>query len=219
MAFVQGVANHINGTGNAAITALIAGAQTSGNTNLVFVSISASAVISSVTDTKGNSYKVLSSPGAEMIAVYAASNIAAAGAGTNTVTVNFSVNCDFPDVHVLEYSGIEASLPLDGVSAGSGTGTSISSGTFSTTRAYDTVAAFVTSPSAPTISAGTGFTMRVNESPGWAVASADMSTQVVGSYAGLFTFSSSLAWNCKAVGLKTTTRLIILDGTGVHSAQ
>ena len=69
--------------------------------------------------------------------IYYAQNIAAAAAGANTVTVTFNTTVKYPDVRIVEYSGISTSGPLDVAVGASGTGTSVSSGSVTTSNAND----------------------------------------------------------------------------------
>ena len=58
-------------------------------------------------------------------AIYYAKNIAA---GSNTVTVKFNQAAVFPDVRILEYSGLDTSDPLDVTAGAVGTGASRTAG-------------------------------------------------------------------------------------------
>ncbi|HME70548.1 MAG TPA: IPT/TIG domain-containing protein [Myxococcota bacterium] len=80
-------------------------AQTAGNLNVVVVGWSDStAVVSSVTDSQGNVYTPAVGPtvqpGVATQAIYYGKNIAAAAAGSNIVTVQFSVAAHFPDIRI-----------------------------------------------------------------------------------------------------------------------
>jgi hypothetical protein len=100
------------------------------------------AQVSSVKDTKGNVYKLAVGPtlvsGALSQSIYYAANIAAAAASGNTVTVTFSSAAAYPDVRILEYSGINPNNPVDTV-AGAAAAVSVvtSSGTVKTTNTMD----------------------------------------------------------------------------------
>jgi len=71
------------------------------------------ATVSTVTDSAHNTYQLAVGPtllrGALSQAIYYAKNIAAAGANANTVTLTFSVAAVYPDVRILEYSGLDTS--------------------------------------------------------------------------------------------------------------
>ena len=117
-------------------------AQSAGDLNVVAVGWNDStAVVHSVTDSKGNTYTLAVGPtiqtGLATQSIYYAKNIAAAAAGSNTVTVTFSTGATFPDVRILEYSGADRNNPVDVTAASSGRGTLSSSGTATTTNATD----------------------------------------------------------------------------------
>src|SRR5262249_39380056 len=127
----------------------------------------ASGTIVSVTDTSGNVYAV----GAPVVrnshesqAIYYARNIVSAGAQSNTVTVIFSASVAYPDIRVLEYSGIDRTNPLDGAASGSGTGSNSTSGSIVTTNAFDLLIG-ANDVSSLTSGAGAGYTTRVLTSP------------------------------------------------------
>ena len=137
-----------------------AAAQYAGDLSVVIVGwTGTTASVTSITDTKGNTYvpagSAVSISGTASQRIYYAANIAAAAAGANMVTVTFSATVQWPDVRIMEYTGVSTSNPFDvGVSA-SGTGTSISSGSATTTNANDVLVAsdyvqLVTNASDPT---------------------------------------------------------------------
>ena len=68
--------------------------------------------------------------------IYYAKNIAA---GSNTVTVAFSPAASYPDVRVLEYSGLDPTSPLDGKAGASGSGTAANSGNAATLSANELI--------------------------------------------------------------------------------
>ena len=89
-------------------------AQTAGNLNVVAVMWGdTTSTVSSVTDSKGNTYALAVGPtkGTGLSsAIYYAKNIAG---GSNTVTVKFNQTAAYPNVNVLEYSGLDTANPLD----------------------------------------------------------------------------------------------------------
>ena len=109
-------------------------AQTAGNLNVVAVMWGdTTSAVSSVTDSKGNAYALAVGPtkaSGLTSAIYYAKNIAA---GSNTVTVTFNQAAGFPNVNVLEYSGLDTTSPLDVTSTASGSGTTANSGSATTT--------------------------------------------------------------------------------------
>ncbi len=136
-------------------------AQTAGNTNIVVVGWNdTTRLVSTVTDSRGNAY---SQAGATTTgtglrqAIYYAKSVAA---GSNTVTVAFNGAAIYPDVRVLEYSGLDPSNPLDVTAAAVGTGTTSNSGTATTTSANELI--FGAGMTADGFNAaGSGFTNRL----------------------------------------------------------
>jgi hypothetical protein len=112
--------------------------QSAGNANIVAIGWNdTSAVITSVTDTAGNSYQpvvpIYRTNGLSQ-AIYYASMIQG---GSNAVTVVFNINAMFVDLRITEYSGLQATAAFDaGVSAG-GNGTSGDSGAVTVTGTND----------------------------------------------------------------------------------
>ncbi len=116
--------------------------QTLGDLNVVVIGWGdATATVSgNVTDSAGNTYTLaLATVGNGFSqSIYYAKNIKAAT--TNTVTVNFSQAAAFPDLRILEYSGVDTVNPLDGAAGASGaTGAGLDSGTITTTSAGDMI--------------------------------------------------------------------------------
>ena len=115
-------------------------AQTAGNLNIVVVGWNdTTSAVSSVTDSKGNTYLRAVGPTAGTAltqSIYFAKNIAA---GSNTVTVTFNKAANYPDVRALEYSGADIANPLDVTAAAVGTGLAASSGPASTTSLNEVI--------------------------------------------------------------------------------
>src|SRR5437879_1971909 len=107
MKFVQ--VNSAVPTSTATISATYNSAQTAGNMNVVAIGWDSSFItLKTLTDSKGNSYKLavsyVDSTGITQ-AIYYAPNIVAAAAGANRVTATLSASTDWPDLRILEYSG------------------------------------------------------------------------------------------------------------------
>src|SRR3984893_16729171 len=98
-------------------------AQSAGNLNIVAAGWGdKTSVVSRVTDSRGNTYSpagVMTTGSGLRQAIYYAKSIAG---GSNTVTVSFNRAAVYPDVRILEYSGLDPSNPLDVTAAGGGTG-------------------------------------------------------------------------------------------------
>jgi chitodextrinase len=121
-------------------------AQNAGDLNVVFIGWhTASAQITSVTDTKGNVYVPALGPTVSsdnrIQYIYYAKNIVAAAASGNTLTVTMTALVDNLDVRVAEYSGVDTTNPLDGVIGAVGDSTSMSTGSLTTTNANDVLVA------------------------------------------------------------------------------
>ncbi len=151
-------------TPQATVTVTFNSAQTLGDLNVVIVGWNDStATVSSVADTKGNTYALAAAPivqsGTASQAIYYAKNITSAAAGANTVTVTFNVAARFPDIRIAEYSGVDTVNPLD-VSAGAqGSTATSSSGSVTTTNANDLLIGANLVQSTST-AAGVGYTNR-----------------------------------------------------------
>src|SRR5262249_40725372 len=139
------------------------GAQTAGNLNVVVVGWKDNtAAVSSVTDTAGNTYIRAFGPtsgtGVSQ-SIYYAKNIGGKPAG-NKVTVTFSPAASFPDVRILEYSGIDPDNPVDASAGAFGKTITSNSGTAITTNARDLLFSANTVTTG-TASAGASFTSRM----------------------------------------------------------
>ena len=95
---------------------------------------------SSVTDSQGNVFtpvgNQLSSPGGALSQVYYAKNIKG---GADTVTVTLSANSSYIELYLTEYSGIDATNPIDAQAGASGSAGAVSSGNATTTAAGDII--------------------------------------------------------------------------------
>jgi len=206
-------------------------AQTAGNLNIVVAGWNDSAAtVSSVSDTKGNSYTLAVGPtiisGALSQAIYYAKNITGALAGANTVAVKFSVAAAYPDIRILEYSGLDPSNPLDVMAAASGSASPTDSGAVTTTSSNELlfganiVYTLTTGP-------GAGYTSRIITHPDGDIAE-DQVAAATGSYRATAPLSASGPWIMQLIALRgmlgtpdTTppTAPSNLAATGVSSGQ
>jgi Galactose oxidase-like, Early set domain/Glyoxal oxidase N-terminus len=147
---------------NSSVAVTYSSTQTAGNLNIVAVGWGdTTSSISSVTDSKGNTYTRAVGPTSTtrlQHAIYYAKNIA--GGSSNTVTVKFNQAAAYPDVRILEYSGLDTSSPLDVTAAATGNGTSASSGSATTTSANELIFGAGNSANNYT-AAGSGFANRI----------------------------------------------------------
>ena len=146
---------------NTSVAVAFSNPQTAGNLNVVAVGWGDNtSSISSVTDSKGNTYARAVGPTSDpdlQQSIYYAKNI---GAGSNTVTVKFNQAAAYPDVRILEYSGLDPTNPLDVTAGASGNGTSASSGSATTTSANELIFGAGNSQHHYT-AAGSGFASRI----------------------------------------------------------
>jgi hypothetical protein len=148
----------------------------------------ATAQVSSVKDKMGNTYTLAIGPtqvsgaistiGSVSQSIYYACNIIAGG--TNTVTVSFSPAAQYPDIRILEYSGIATANPLDVTSGSFGAGIVSTSDKVTTTNTVDLLVAGNTVQSL-TNGPGANFTQRILTSPDGNIAE-DWVVTNIGSY-------------------------------------
>ena len=150
---------HLNGSGgNMVVTMPLA--QKAGNTNLVFIAwgSAGSEFASAPTDTKGNIYSPVTSvsDGTNLMStqIWVCSSIAAATAGSNTITMVPTGSQYSPEMYVLEVADV--GLP-DSSASLAGTSATASSGSVATTKPNEFALAFCYSMAGAT-GPGTGWT-------------------------------------------------------------
>jgi unsaturated rhamnogalacturonyl hydrolase len=151
------------------VTVTFTHAQSVGDLNVVVVGWNdATAEVTSVSDSSENSYAVAVGPtvqtGTATQVIYYATNIGAAAAGSNTVTVKFNSAASYPDIRIAEYGGISPTNALDVFSAGQGSGSPSTSGSVTTTDASDLLVG-ANLVQHTTTGAGPSFTSRVITNP------------------------------------------------------
>jgi hypothetical protein len=179
-------------------------AQTAGNLNLVAVGWNdIQAAVASVSDTAGNVYARAVGPtvGSGLTqSIYYARNIVASSAGANRVTVAFSPAAQYPDVRILEYSGIDPANPVDNTAGAAGNSTTSNSGAAVTANPTDLLVGANT-VATTTSAAGTGFAGRVITNPDGDIAE-DRVVTVAGSYSASAPLSSAGAWVMQMVAFR-----------------
>jgi hypothetical protein len=187
--------NSVNSRSASTLTLTFSGAQTAGHLNIVFIGWNdETSYVTSMTDTSGNVYTFANQtidPTIGQQQVWFTKNIAAAGAGKNTVTVIFNDAVPFVDLRIVEYGGIDAALPLDVVAGSSGNAILSTSGSATTRNADDTLVAsnyvnhFSTGP-------GAGYTQRVIDGYGGIIE--DDNVTSAGSYSATAPTLTPASW-------------------------
>jgi hypothetical protein len=154
VAYAQG--NSVDSqTSQTTFTLSFLSAQNAGDLNVVVVGWGGTALVQSVTDTRGNTYVLAVGPtthtwppnqppgvlgGTQTQAIYYAKSIVSAAAAANSVTVTFNGATTSAGIKIAEYSGLSTTNPVD-VSVGHAGGvtqlTTVSSGTANTSNAHD----------------------------------------------------------------------------------
>jgi Chitobiase/beta-hexosaminidase C-terminal domain/Fibronectin type III domain len=227
-AFVQG-AYAVPQTPQSSVGVTYGLSQGAGDLNVVIVGWNGSSSVSSVSDTMGTQYVLAVGPHNNSVndhqSIYYARNVPAAVPGSNMVTVNFSAPANFPDIRILEYSGLDTVAPVDGTAGSSGNSATSNSGTLTTTNANDfLVAGNVVQTQ--TTGAGSGFTSRMITNPDGDVAE-DRLISTTGSYSATAALSASGPWVMQLVAFKVAsasppgppTAPANLTATGTGSTQ
>lgn len=209
MTFVQGTGNVPSpGSTSATTIAQAYGSNnTAGSNLLAFITWSrgSSATITGVADTRGNAWTQLGATIADTTngqnaALFVAYNVTA---GANTVTATLSASSTFRGLIVEEYSAVGSSAVLStGQQATNTTATdNTTSGTITTTTNNRQIAAFVVNTSSlGTVSAGTGFTSRVNITTVVPMRAEDLIQSSAGAIAGTFTIGTAGQYIAFVVG-------------------
>jgi hypothetical protein len=140
--------------------------------------------VSSVTDSKGNVYRLAAGPtvqsGVQSQSIYYAKNISSAAANGNVVTVKFSAPAPWVDLRILEYSGLDPTNPVDAVATLSGSSSVGSSGPATTTNANDLLFG-ANIVSSVTSGPGAGYTQRILTNPNGDIVE-DQAVSTTGTY-------------------------------------
>jgi hypothetical protein len=169
-----------------------------GNLNIVVVGWNdATSTVQSVLDSNGNAYQLAVGPtrGAGLSqSIYYATNIKG---GSNTVTVNFTQAVPYPDIRILEYTGL---TNKDAAIGASGNSTSANSGAATTTAANELIFGantVWTGNKTP----GSGFTSRMITVPDGDLVE-DKIVSTIGSYNTTAALTSSGPWVMQMVTFK-----------------
>ncbi|HEY7374437.1 MAG TPA: galactose oxidase-like domain-containing protein, partial [Polyangia bacterium] len=180
--------------------------QAAGDLNVVIVGwIDGTSLVDSVTDTAGNVYQLAIGPtvftGVLSQSIYYAANIKASI--TNSVTVTFNQAATYPDVRILQYHGLDANDPLDGVAGGSGSSDTSITPMVTTTSAMDLL---VTGNDVETgvTAAGLDLTLRMITDPNGDLV-ADRVVTAAGSYDASASLLSAGSWVMQVAAFRAAT--------------
>ncbi len=203
IAFVQ--SNYAVPASGSVVTLPFQGAQTAGNLNVVVIGWSnTTSAVNSVTDSRGNVYTLAVGPTAngsvESQSIYYARNIVSAPATGNSVTVTFSTSVPYPDVRILEYSGLDTVSPLEGTAASTGN-SATSSSTSVTTSVANVLLVGANYVATMTTNAGAGYTSRMVTVPDGNIVE-DRIVSAVGTYNATATLSGAGNWVMQLVAFR-----------------
>ncbi len=179
--------------------------ETAGNLNVVVVGWNdTSSSVTSVVDDNTNTYVLVGTTAGHGLsqAIYYARNILLPTNTTPTVTVTFNQTAGFPDVRILEYSGLSTTAPLDNWAGTSGVSTSADSGGTTTTTS-DLILGAGTTASAFT-TAGAGFTSRVITTPFGDIVEDSNAAQPAATYNATATVAAPKQWVMQVAGFSIT---------------
>jgi len=175
-----------NGTGSS-LSATFGSATTTGDAIVVGINWYNDTTISSVSDSNGNTYNLVTTvtqTSTHKAALYYALNIT--GGASHQVTVTFSGSSD-AGISVAEYSGFATSGALDQYAGASGaSGTALNSGNVTTTQATEMLIGWGSAWNSVTFTPGTNFTERTDN---YAASLEDRYVTSTGTYAATFTAS------------------------------
>jgi hypothetical protein len=148
-----------------------------------------------LTDSQGNLYQLAVGPtvtGSRSQSIYYAKNISSALANANSVKVTFSLAATYPDIRILEYSGIDPANPVDAVIGATGNSAVSSSGSLKTTNATDLLLA-ANCVQTSTAGGDAGFTQRMLTNPNGDIVE-DRVVTLTGSYGVNTPLNGTGAW-------------------------
>jgi IPT/TIG domain len=187
----------------ASVQGFVANPQAAGNLNVVIIGWNDTAAsVTAVTDTEGNTYTaalpVVTGTALRQV-IYYAKNIVGDGVTPNTITVTFNQAAQFPDLQILEYSGLDVTSPLDAAAGAFGTGLLADTGACTTTSPVEVIVAGTT-VSNDIVGSGSGFNLLIITGNG--DASEHQITSVAGSCQATSVLDFSGNWVTQAISLK-----------------
>jgi hypothetical protein len=191
--------NSIEGSHVSSVSAAFPANNTAGNLIIAFVRMSTATQAVTVSDSAGNIYTdavvQAQTTDGHQVHIFYASNVAGR---SNTVTANFPAANNHPWLAIYEYSGLNATNPLDRTAHAQGTSTSPSTGTtLSTTHSNELLFAGLgmVNNYSGTVTAGSGYALQRQDSNLSRAANETLLVSSTGSYSGNFTLNSVTNWS------------------------
>jgi IPT/TIG domain len=159
--FVQ-VNSNATAVNAASVNVTYTTAETAGHLNIVVVGwTDVTSSVVSVVDDNTNTYRLAGTTAGHGLsqAIYYAPNIVLPNNTTPTITVTFNQTAAFPDVRILEYSGLSTTAPLDAWTGN--TGVSAAADSLATTTTGNDLILGAGTTTTGFNGAGTGFTNRL----------------------------------------------------------
>lgn len=173
--------------------------QTAGSINVVFVSWFSPDGLVSITDTQGASYQQRINPpgGAMRLSAYTSGPLPG---GANSVTVMFTGSTNFPEIRVLEYRGVAATMSVGQARRNQNT-SSTCSVTIEVNDPGEVVVVANAADAVDTLTLSPGFVERLRTSPGKHIAG-DFKPPTPGQLTASVGLSDSAAWVMEAITLR-----------------
>jgi hypothetical protein len=188
------------------VSAQFPSANAAGNLIIAFVRMSSTWQTVTVTDTAGNTYmeavSQVQTVDDHQVHIFYAKNIAG---GANAVTAHFSATNNHPWIAVYEYSGLNATAPLDQTAHAQGNSSTPSSGaTAATTSSNELVFAATGLPASYTggAGAGTGYALMQQDTATSPAANEAGITSSAGSVTGVFSLGTAANWTAVVATFK-----------------
>jgi hypothetical protein len=189
----------VEGSGVGSVSAAFASGNHAANLIIAFVRMSTTSDTVTVTDTAGNVYtdavsQVQTADG-HQIHIFYAKNIVG---GANTVTARFSSSNTHPWLAIYEYSGLSTTNPLDQTGHAQGNGRVPNSGMTATTSSASELlfgATGLPSNHKGGVTAGTGYTMLLQDTGRSDAANEGAIVSSTASFATIFSLSRTADWS------------------------
>jgi hypothetical protein len=178
--------------------------EIAGHLNVVVVGWSdTTSSVTSVVDDNTNTYRLAGTTAGHGLsqAIYYAPNIVLPNNTSPTITVTFNQTAGFPDVRILEYSGLSTTFPLDNWTGN--TGISATADSLATTTSSNDLILGAGTTGAAFTAPGTGFTTRIITTAFGDIVEDSNAALPAGSYNATATLNSG-SWLMQVAGFSTT---------------